>query len=149
MLIETCQIVAVTDIEMWLESRSKKDCALCQKGAGCGGGILAKLTKQSSFQFRLPRDSRASTSDYWQVAIPEHLLVVGAFLSYFLPLIFCLAAAISMPMLIGPVSDLAVAAVSVTALVGGHLVARRLAAKMDLSNHVQLIQQVGKPCYAS
>ena len=146
MLVETCQIIAVNDQEMWLESRAKRDCSACAKGVGCGGGVLAKLTRQPVNQLVMPRDARVSTHQYWQVAIPEQLLMLGAVISYGLPLIFCLLVAISLPIILPGVDDIVVAIASFGCLFLGHVLARRYAARIDFSKQIQLLRPVEKPC---
>lgn len=146
MLIETCQVTAVTSSEMWLESRAKKDCVACAKGVGCGGGLLAKLSSQPTAHLCLPRDPRAQTHQHWEVAIPERVMLLAALISYFLPLIFCLVVAISLSALAPQIPDLAIAALSFAALVLGHRFGRRLAAGMDLAHQVKLLKPVSAPC---
>ncbi|MEM9102173.1 MAG: SoxR reducing system RseC family protein [Pseudomonadota bacterium] len=88
MLKESCEIVALDENSMWLESHRRASCAKCESGQGCGGGTLAKLVGEKRFHIKVKRINDVNLHDIVDIQIPDEVIVKSSLIIYLIPLCF-------------------------------------------------------------
>lgn len=98
MITETGRVVAIEANSLWVETIRKSTCNSCSAQKGCGHGLINKYSAGRAHHVRALLDGQ-SAADYHvddevEIAIPEQVLIRGAFLVYLLPLVTMLAVAV-------------------------------------------------------
>lgn len=124
MLEEQATVLAVESNAVWVEADRQVGCERCEAGQGCGGGVLGKLVKRGTSRVRALTDlNDLQTGEQVVIGLDERLLVRGSLMTYLLPLITMLVAAIVADQWL-QTTDLAVAAAGMFGLGIGLLVLR-------------------------
>lgn len=124
MLEEQARVLAVEEGAVWVEADRRRGCARCEAGQGCGGGVLGRLTTRGSSRVRaLNALQDLAEGDEVVLGLDEQLLVRGSIMTYLVPLITMLLAAIFAEQFL-QTSDLAVAAFGAVGLGAGLLILR-------------------------
>jgi sigma-E factor negative regulatory protein RseC len=90
------QATVITDEQgkTWLETERKSTCSQCSAKKTCGTGLLSEHVGQRFSRIASVSDESLKQGQKVNVAIPERVLLAGAFRVYLLPLFFMLAAAV-------------------------------------------------------
>lgn len=124
MLEEQATVLTVESGSVWVEADRQAGCERCEAGQGCGGGLLGRLVKRGSSRVRALTDVEdLQAGDQVVIGLDERLLVRGSLMTYILPLLCMLAAAIFAEQVLRA-ADLAVAAAGMLGLGVGLLVLR-------------------------
>lgn len=124
MLEEQATVLAVESGAVWVEADRQAGCERCEAGQGCGGGVLGRLVKRGTSRVRaLNEIGNLHAGDQVVIGLDERLLVRGSLMTYMLPLLCMLAAAIAADQLL-QTTDLAVAAAGMLGLGAGLLILR-------------------------
>jgi sigma-E factor negative regulatory protein RseC len=80
--------------KIWLQTERKSTCSQCSAKKTCGTGLLSDHVGQRFSRIASVSDSSLKQGQKVNVAIPEQVLLTGAFRVYLLPLFFMFAAAV-------------------------------------------------------
>ena len=124
MLEEQATVVSVEPGIAWVEADRRKGCERCEAGEGCGGGVLGRLVVRGTSRVRaLCEIADLAVGDNVVLGLDERLLLQGSLMTYLMPLICMLAAAIFADQLL-VTTDLGVAAFGALGLGLGLLLLR-------------------------
>lgn len=91
LLTEQGRVVAVADDHVWVETFSASTCGSCSAQKGCGQGLLNSVGRgrQNLLKVLLPKGYPRvlGLGDTVDIAVPEKVLIGGAFWVYLLPLL--------------------------------------------------------------
>lgn len=137
MLEEQATVLAVDQGFVWVEADRRKGCERCEQGQGCGGGVLGRLVVRGSSRVRALNELQdVAVGDNIILGLDERLLVRGSLMTYFVPLLTMIGAALLADQLLHP-SDLAVAAFGAFGLMIGLLVLRSYSQRLLRSGEMQ------------
>ncbi|MGB1580640.1 MAG: SoxR reducing system RseC family protein [Nevskiales bacterium] len=137
MLEEQATVLSVEQGAVWVEADRQAGCERCEAGQGCGGGVLGKLVKRGSSRVRALSDIPGlQQGDQVVIGLDERLLVSGSLMTYLMPLICLLLAAIFAEQVL-QTSDLAVAAAGMLGLAVGLLILRAYTRRLTQRGEIQ------------
>lgn len=87
MIEETGRIVAAEGDFAWIEARSRKDCARCARGEGCGGGLIGRWLGNRLHRVRARNPARIPVGTMVRISVSERAVLAAALLMYLLPLL--------------------------------------------------------------
>lgn len=90
MIRETGRVIAIKGGELWVETIQQSTCDSCSAEKGCGQRLIAKATGNTTAIKVLPGRYDIKTvqmNDEVVIGVPEHVVVNGTLLTYFLPLL--------------------------------------------------------------
>lgn len=94
MIEEPGRVIAVEPGAVWVETRRNSTCSGCSAKNGCGQGLMDRLgIRERQGLIRAVSNFHLNVGDSVVVGIGESVLLRGAFLVYFFPLIALLASA--------------------------------------------------------
>lgn len=124
MLEEQATVVSLESGAVWVEADRRTGCERCEAGQGCGGGVLGRLVVRGNSRVRALNDlPDLAVGDDVVLGLDERILLSGSLMTYLLPLLCMLAAALFAEQFL-QTSDLAVAAFGIFGLAVGLLVLR-------------------------
>lgn len=92
--LESAQVVAVEAGGAWLETSTKRGCANCRDGRGCGVSVFQRLFRLPRHRVYLPTDEALSVGDHVVVGLSQRALLVASLWLYLAPLLGLLAGAL-------------------------------------------------------
>lgn len=101
MIEETGRIVATDGGFAWIEARSRKDCARCARGEGCGGGLIGRWLGNRLHRVRARDPQGFPVGTMVRIAVSERAILMAALLVYLIPLLGLLAGALAGHLLSG------------------------------------------------
>lgn len=137
MLEEQATVLNVEADAVWVEADRRKGCERCEAGQGCGGGVLGRLVVRGKSQVRAMNDlTGLQVGDQVVLGLDERLLLRGSLMTYLVPLLCLLAAALFAELAL-QASDLAVAAYGGLGLGAGLLILRSYTLRLTARGHLQ------------
>ncbi len=137
MIEEQATVLALESGAVWVEADRSKGCERCESGQGCGGGVLGRMVKRGKSRVRAINDiPNLGIGDEVVLGLDERLLVKGSLMTYMLPLITMIGAALLADLLIGA-GDLGVAAFGGLGLGIGLFMLRFYSARLALKGAFQ------------
>lgn len=126
MLKECAQIIRLHNNGLTVRSRRPVACAKCERGEGCGGGLVGRLLKNSEQEIFLPMapDPAWRAGQAVELLIPASNVLQLAALAYGIPLLGLLAGALFANALYG--GNGSVIAGAVIGLIAGMAVSKAL-----------------------
>jgi len=142
---ETGRVIAIKSGELWVETIQQSTCESCAAEKGCGQRLIAKATGKTTAIKVLPGRYDIETvqmNDEVVIGIPEHVIVTGTLLTYFLPLLTMVLGVILLDKLLS--NDAATAIGAVSGLLLGAVLVRihSYLHRDDLDVHPILLEQV-------
>ena len=126
MLEERAVVSRVEGAQVWVKHFGSESCARCQRGQGCGGGVIGRLVSRRRADIEVAHVGPApAVGAVVRVGVEEGALMKAALAIFALPIVGLLAAGTFAHQLLGA-HDLLVAAFAGIGLVGGFLVTRWL-----------------------
>lgn len=95
MIEESGRVVAVEPGVVWVESIRRTACESCAARNGCGQSAIAKLGQQHKNHVRAINNLSLEVGDEVVIGIPEDVFVKGTLVTYMMPLVFMLVAAVA------------------------------------------------------
>lgn len=137
MLEEQAKVLAVESDAVWVEADRRAGCERCEAGQGCGGGVLGKLVRRGTSRVRaLNEIDNLHAGDQVVIGLDERLLVRGSLMTYLLPLLCMLAAAILAEQVL-QAADLVVAAAGILGLSIGLIILRAYTLRLMQRGEIQ------------
>lgn len=137
MLEEQATVVSLEADAVWVEADRRKGCERCEAGQGCGGGVLGRLVVRGTSHVRALNDiPDLAVGDDVVLGLDESLLVRGSVMTYLVPLLCMLLAAIITDQFLHT-TDLAVAAFGALGLAAGLLILRGYTRQLLLRGDMQ------------
>ncbi|WP_029891390.1 SoxR reducing system RseC family protein [Polycyclovorans algicola] len=126
MLEERAVVSRVEDGQVWVKPFASESCARCQRGQGCGGGVIGRLVSRRRVDIAVACiGATPAVGAVVRVGVEEGALMKAALAIFALPIAGLLAAGAFAHQLLGA-HDLLVAAFAAIGLIGGFLVTRWL-----------------------
>ncbi len=151
MLTETGKVVAVEDDGLWVETLKQSACIQCQAQKGCGQKLLVATSDNMSYvkavfskDFNLPREKLWVVGDQVTIGIEENALVIGTFITYFIPLFFLFFGAVLASQF--ALADQLVALLSFLSLIFGGFLVSKFSQNLEKSASAQVVI-VGDHCW--
>ena len=114
MIAEQGRIIRLEGDTAWVEAASRRDCARCAAGKGCGGGLLGRWLGNRLHHIRAHNPDGFPADSWVELALDERRILLAACLMYLPPLLGLLLGA----SLAGALLGLAEWAVILAGLVG-------------------------------
>jgi sigma-E factor negative regulatory protein RseC len=87
LIAEQGRIVALEANAAWVEAASRRDCARCAAGKGCGGGLLGRWLGNRLHHIRAHNPYGLPVDSWVELALDERKLLLAACLMYLPPLL--------------------------------------------------------------
>ena len=97
MICESGRVVSVDVDWVMVETRQTSACTSCSARAGCGQGLLDTLFAGKRHYVKVAVNGfsgKVAVDDRVEIAIPEHVMLQGAFWVYLLPLVLMIVGAL-------------------------------------------------------
>lgn len=97
MIFESGYVVSIDDDCVWVETRQTSACSGCSAKVGCGQGFLDSVFSGKRHYVKVALENfkeKIAINDQVEIAIPEHIMLLGSFWVYLLPLILMIAGAV-------------------------------------------------------
>ncbi|MBX2808832.1 MAG: SoxR reducing system RseC family protein [Cellvibrionaceae bacterium] len=124
MITEKATIVAIEDDALWVSTIQQSTCHRCTAKAGCGQGVIKRLSLSPSYLRVVPGNKGAQhyrVGDALRIAIPDDIVVKSALIVYILPL-FCMLVLSGFAHTFWRVESLSAVAAAMGLCIGGWLV---------------------------
>lgn len=92
MILEAGRVVRTQGELAWVEATSRRDCARCAEGKGCGGGLLGRWLGDRLHRIRVDNPDQIPEGAWVEMALDERVLLLAALAAYVPPLLGLLLA---------------------------------------------------------
>ena len=97
MICESGRVVSIENDSVWVETQQVSSCTSCSARVGCGQGLLNSVFAGKINRVKVSADKLkdvVAVNDRVEIAIPEHVMLLGSFWVYVLPLALLIAGAV-------------------------------------------------------
>jgi sigma-E factor negative regulatory protein RseC len=123
------RVISTDGVTAWLEPEQTNACGGCISAAGCSAKSERSSRRLAAKRFSVADDFHASIGDRVVVGLSEHALITASITAYAIPLLMMIGVALAGQLLTE--SDVVAAIGAVAGLVGGLLIAKRRAGRLD------------------
>ncbi len=123
------RVISTDGATVWLEPEQANACGGCLSAGSCGAKNGNSSRRLSSKRFTVADDFHAAVGDRVVVGLSEHALLKASATAYAIPLLLMLGAALTGQLATD--SDAVAAIGAVAGLIGGLLIAKRRADRLD------------------
>ena len=88
MITENAIVVSIVNDQTWIETQRKSACGQCSASKGCGTSVLSKVIGNKLSTMKAINNINAKVGDEVVVGLNEKSLLKGAFMTYFMPLLY-------------------------------------------------------------
>ena len=88
MITENAIVVSIVKDQTWIETQRKSVCGQCSASKGCGTSVLSKVIGNKLSTMKAINNINAKVGDEVVVGLNEKSLLKGAFMTYFMPLLY-------------------------------------------------------------